>query len=1095
MLTVESRGILPMSGVGLLACNSSLILALMAQEAAELRPDQMANLSIVRMQAVPRYPRPGENVRITLTVRNNATHRQDAVPVTLSGAGRAVTLPVALDAGQTRQLTLPWRAPAPGVYMLSTRIDPDLTLAEVDRADNIASVEVAVAPRAPANSDLMVSDVVVTPEPATGQAVGRVTVKNTGAQRAQAPLELKVGDGPVEVRLVELAPGEARVIEFPVLDKAGRVAAVVAPRDRASDRSPDNNLLVREPPVPVDLAVERLSISTPQFAEGQPRQVTISFEVRNLGQSPVTAPFDISIAPGKVLPGPPAALAEDRVPVPALAGGASIYVSRTVISPVGEFDVRVEADPGRAAPDADRSNNVAQWHFKNPAAEVGRWVSIGPALITGGLGSVGRLSAIAIHRSAPATIYVGAFQSGIWKTTDGGISWAPVGDSLPSLSIGGIAIAPNNPFRIYVATADAGMFRSDDGGGTWQMLANSPNGEVRFGVLLISPRNPDLMYLATSDGVHRSSDAGATWTNVLPNGQATDLVFAQGAPTTLYAAVAGDGVYKTVDGGTTWARSSSGLPALPPGFQTTLAASRSAPNTLYAASGASAGLQLFRSDDGGSTWVRKNLPADPTLYNDAIAVGTDNPDIVYVSGINLWRSDDGGQTFTRLTGPHVDYHAFLNDPIAPATIYALNDGGIYKSFNNGVSWSFIGSGLRNVEFYDHGVAPSDPVLTFGGTQDNGTLKYSGMSTWTQIFGGDGATVAIDPTDPNIIYLMNQGADSLARMENGVAAPFDAGLPTGAVCNNLQFHLHPRNRETLLAPCQALWRTTTTVPPGDWRSILAQPMSGNIVRSAIDPVTDIYYAGSTRGQLFAGPGGAGWREVFQHPSFAGVTDIDVDPADPRAILVSFNASGADRVYRFARTSTSPVTLAGQPIGLGLPSGIKVQALAIDLSRSFTAYAATNKGVYRGLSPSGAGPWTWTSYNVGLPLADVRDLEFHPTTGVLRAATYGRSAYEVNTVDPIGSVLTAQGRIMLLRAHDVGTGYGPPTDFLDAEAVVHLDSLPGNSFGFQLRQDANKSAHRGMFALLRKAFAQNRPVRIDYVRTGLRSGRIIRAMLVP
>jgi photosystem II stability/assembly factor-like uncharacterized protein len=627
------------------------------------------------------------------------------------------------------------------------------------------------------------------------------------------------------------------------------------------------------------------------------------------------------------------------------------------------------------------------------------------------------------------------------------------------------------------------------------MLPNSPNGEVRFGTLLVSPRDANLVYLATSDGIHRSADAGTSWTRVLSGGQATDLVMAQGAPTTLYAAIAGDGVYKTVDGGTSWAKFSNGLPALNPGFQITLASPRNSPNTLYAAAGASAGLQLFRTDDGGATWVRKNLPADPFLYNDAIAVGTDDPNIVYVSGINLWRSDDGGLTFTRLTGPHVDYHAFLNDPVAPATIYALNDGGIYKSVNHGLGWTFIGAGLRNVEFYDHGVASSDPVLTFGGTQDNGTLKYSGSSTWAQILGGDGATVAIDPTDPNIIYAMNQGANSVQRAADGVSfAPF--GLPTTNVCFNLPFHLHPRNRETLLAPCAGLWRTTTTTPPGDWRQILPPPMNGKaVVRSAVDPSTDIYYAGTTDGKVLAAPGGSNWREVFSHPANAGVTDIDVDPSDSRILFVSFGASGVDRVYRFVRTSTAPVTLIGQQIGASVPTGLKIQTLAVDPSRNFTAYVGTNKGVYRGLATSAAGPWLWSPYNVGLPLADVRDLEIHPRTGVLHAATYGRSAYEVNTVDPIGSVLAAEGRITLLRAHDVGGGYGPPNDFLDTEAIVWLDALPGSSFGFQLRQDANASAHGEMFDLLRKAFVQNRRVQIDYVRTGLRSGRIIRVMLIP
>jgi hypothetical protein len=127
--------------------------------------------------------------------------------------------------------------------------------------------------------------------------------------------------------------------------------------------------------------------------------------------------------------------------------------------------------------------------------------------------------------------------------------------------------------------------------------------------------------------------------------------------------------------------------------------------------------------------------------------------------------------------------------------------------------------------------------------------------------------------------------------------------------------------------------------------------------------------------------------------------------------------------------------------------------------------------------------------------VHDLEIHPTTGVMRVATFGRGAFEVNTDSPIGSVLSAEGRVALLRVHDLGTKYGPPTDQIDVEAVIWLDSEPGKAFGFQLRRDANESAHRGMLDFLRDAFNRDRHIRIEYVRTGLRTGRIFRTIDIP
>jgi hypothetical protein len=95
-------------------------------------------------------------------------------------------------------------------------------------------------------------------------------------------------------------------------------------------------------------------------------------------------------------------------------------------------------------------------------------------------------------------------------------------------------------------------------------------------------------------------------------------------------------------------------------------------------------------------------------------------------------------------------------------------------------------------------------------------------------------------------------------------------------------------------------------------------------------------------------------------------------------------------------------------------------------------------------------------------------------------------------PIGTLAQATGRLTFLRVHDVSTGFGPPSDSLDVEVVIQLDTMPGRGFGFQLRTDSEEAARHGMLDLLRDAFARNSRVTIDYVRTGLRNGRIIRVL---
>jgi photosystem II stability/assembly factor-like uncharacterized protein len=726
--------------------------------------------------------------------------------------------------------------------------------------------------------------------------------------------------------------------------------------------------------------------------------------------------------------------------------------------------------------------------------EVGRWDSIGPLSINnGGLGACGRLSAITINPAAPSTLYVGGQNCGIWKTTDGGTSWAPVGDALPTLAVAALAVDPTKPSRVYAATPGYGIYRSNDAGNTWQSISADLGAEVRWGVLLVDVSDPNRLYLTSSKGLNRTTDGGATWSLAKGGAQATDLVMNPSAPTTLYAALVSDGIYKTVDGGSTWTKLAGGLPTS--GFvQITLALCAGSSDTVYAGFSMAAGFRLYRTNDAGATWSLKSAPSG--LYNDVIGVDPGDASIVYVTGVEFYRSTDAGGTFTQLPGPHVDQHAFAADPAVPGIIYALNDGGIYRSPDRGTTWSFIGGGIANVEFYDIAVAPTDASLVIGGTQDNGTLKHTGAGTvWDEILDGDGATVAIDPANAQILYGMHQFPDSISRSTDGGANfhPFAAGLPPpNEACRNLHFQIHPTTPTTLLASCISLWRITS--PDGTW-SVIFTPDSGGIVRSAVDPSVNLYYAGSNIGRLYAGPGGASWQQVFVHPSSAGISDIRVDPDNFAIVYVTFGGSGAGRVYRLTRSSAAPRSMAANDITSNLPVELAVQTIAVDRMMPYTVFVGTPRGVYRGHSSDDGTTWSWSPYTNGMPAADVRDLEVHPTTGTLRAGTSGRSVYEVNTDWPIGTLTAADGKLVFLRVHDVGTGWGPPSDFIDVEVVVKLDNQPGKAFGFQLRADGEEHARRGMLDLLRNAFERNSRVTLDYVKTGLRNGTILRVAVQP
>ena len=416
-------------------------------------------------------------------------------------------------------------------------------------------------------------------------------------------------------------------------------------------------------------------------------------------------------------------------------------------------------------------------------------------------------------------------------------------------------------------------------------------------------------------------------------------------------------------------------------------------------------------------------------------MGVDPTDwkVVYLGGQLFWTSSDGGDNFTQVpanqndrqpASPHGDYWELVVDPKDPAILYAGSDGGIFRSTDHGKqgTWQFIGEGITNVEMYDLALANTWSSRAISGTQDNGTILYHGTLVWEHIpssgpqvaiMGGDGAAVTIEATNPDRFYavLDNRGTPSVSSDGGGTFSDFSAGLTASTNCKiwNMTSHLliHPVNSKTLLEPCQSLWRTTPNSPQGNWVSILTPSTGEQVVRSAIDPKSDVYYAGTNLGHIYAGLAGSGWKQVFSNPESlnVSVTDIEVDKAHPDTVYVSFappakvdrscnTTKGNHRIYQLqTHINSGKISVDAFDITANLRSGVCVNALAVDPFTPGTVYAATNKGVYRGKSGGTAGSWTWQSYNDGMPAADVRDLEVHPITGNIFAATFGRSAFRV------------------------------------------------------------------------------------------------------
>jgi hypothetical protein len=1095
---------------------------------------EMVDLVAVGLTASPAYPLSGEKVALELTAANRSDNPARGVPVRLVADGKEVArATVDLPARASSLVRLEWTPAAAGAVRLLAMLDPDRRFVEESRADNTVALDTVVTEAPTAGADFAVTALDFVPG-GDGASALRATVTNNGAAARGTVLVFSADARVVAVRAVPpLGPRASATIAVPYAGAPPqRITAEVNPRYRGGERNTADNLLARTIAPPADIRVEGLSVAAAQFERDRPRRVTISFRVVNGGTAEITTPFRTRIFPGRLSPS--GELAADDLVIPKLLPGQAVYASRTIASPSGEFDVRVEADVDRVIPDADRGNNVATSHFKNPVPDIDRWVSIGPRRIDDGrIGAVGALFRIAIDPTAPQTLYVSAARSGIWKTTDEGASWQPITDALPSLLVGAIALDPTNPQRLYAATTDFGVFRSDDGGGSWTSL-DLPNATpfiTQIETLRVMPSDPNRLLMTSPLGVllRQTNDPANKWDSKLSLGPAIDLVLDPGNPNTVFATLGSPtmggsalGIFRSSDAGMSWSQlfgcPGASLPATDGVTKITLSFAGS---TLYAAFRSADKYEVWRTTTIGCSiggfleqgWERRLTITgdDVKLLSNRIDTDPADPRFVYISGTNFRFSSDGGSSFTVAPEPHVDHHALAASPADPKVIYTVCDGGIYRSTNRGASgsWQFLGDGIVNVQFYASADALTDAGLFLAGTQDNGTLRYTGDTVWTEINGGDGATVAIDPTNTQIQYSMNQGPESMQkRVGNGPWACISCGLPLfGSRCFNLKFRLNPAAPATVLAPCVSLWQTVNPVctrcpdpknndvgAPNVWSEILpAAGVNGDIIATAVDPSINLYYAGTGAGQLWAGPAGANWQLIFE--SSGGVTDIKLDPDDPAVVYVSYGT----KVFRLRRSSPAPTAATVQVVDItanlaSVSPSVGVGALAVDRMNPFTVYAATNRSVYRGRSSDGGTTWVWQLYGNGLPVTDIRDLQVHPITGAMRAVTLGRSAYEVNTGIPVGSLLGATGRITFLRVNEVGTGFGPPLDFLDAEAIVELDTAPGKGFGFQLRTTSQTEDHAGMLKLLRQAFNRNKTVALDYIRTGIRNGRIIRVAII-
>ncbi len=635
------------------------------------------------------------------------------------------------------------------------------------------------------------------------------------------------------------------------------------------------------------------------------------------------------------------------------------------------------------------------------------------------------------------------YGAGILKSTDGGTSWTLLSSQSTAIfdgsqgkglggfpSIGAMAVQPGvasgTPIvlaAVKTFTGSGGIYVSQDGGASWAKATGMPSTQSANSVVYVS--NTVAYAGIYANGVYKSTDGGVTWNPANGNGSggvvataSTQRTMVGASPhnvNVVYATLSNSatggntlaGAYKSINGGLTWTKFDGVAPingvAPNPGFTDFCAqqcwydqvvAVNPLDETKVFFGGSAAGTAgrnaILYSGDGGATWASKGCVA-----NFGCNAGTEI---------------------------HVDHHAAAFSANG-AKLYWGSDGGVYSTTaTNGVTsqspaWANLNTNIGITQFYtDFVIQSSDPSVTYAGAQDNGTQKFSNTLIWDDVTCGDGAGAVIDGNTPTTVYANCQNVD-IRKSTTGNPSLFDFNSISSPITDTSRVQFIPAliGDGALSNPTRVYFGTfrmwMTADAGATWNPISGDLTSdvqnkATITNMAIAPANkDILYVGTNNGKVQkstnATSGNSTTLATFTDITGTGlpttrINALAVDPADATGgtvYVVMPGFSAGNHVFKATGSSTAWTNISGD-----LPN-TPVNDIVVDPDLANTLYIGTDIGVFK----TSNGGTNWSLLGTGLPRVAVFGLELHRGSRTLRAATHGRSMWDLN-VPTVASVAT-------------------------------------------------------------------------------------------